>query len=43
MNLEEAVLNEIDRRVQMFVPAAQALLTEKTVQAARNAQEKPGR
>ena len=40
MNLEEAVLNEIDRRVQMFVPAAQALLTEKTVQAARNAQEK---
>ena len=40
MNLEEAVLNEIDRRVQMFVPAAQALLTEKTVRAARNAQEK---
>ena len=40
MNLDEAVLDEIDRRVGAFIPAAQALLTEKDIRAARNAQEK---
>ena len=29
-NVDEEVLNEIDRRVEEFIPAARALLTEKT-------------
>ena len=29
VNLDEAVLKEIDQRVWKFIPAAQALLTEK--------------
>ncbi len=40
MNLEDAVLDEIDRRVGEFIPPAQALLTEKTDSAAALAQEK---
>lgn len=40
MNLDEAVLDETDRRAQAFALAAQELLTEKTVRAAQNAQER---
>ena len=40
MNLDEQVLHEINRRVREFVPAAQALLAEKTDSAAASAQEK---
>ena len=40
MNLDASVLDEIDRRVLAFIPCAEALLTEKTIQAARSAQEK---
>ncbi len=40
MNLDESVLDEIDRRVQEFIPAAQTLLNEKTDSAAALAQEK---
>lgn len=40
VNLDEAVLKEIDRRVWEYIPAAQALLTEKTDSAAALAQEK---
>ncbi len=40
MNLDEAVLNEIDQRVSAFIPAALALLTEKTDSAAALAQER---
>lgn len=40
LNLDESVLDEIDRRVQEFIPAAQALLTEKTDGAAALAQER---
>ena len=40
VNLDEAVLKEIDQRVWKFIPAAQALLTEKTDSAAALAQEK---
>ena len=39
MNLEDAVLDEIDRRVGEFIPLAWALLTEKTDSAAVLAQE----
>ena len=40
VNLDEAVLKEIDQRVWEYIPAAQALLTEKTDSAAALAQEK---
>ena len=40
MNLEDAVLDEIDRRVGEFIPLARALLTEKADSAAALAQEK---
>ena len=40
VNLDEAVLKGIDQRVWKFIPAAQALLTEKTDSAAALAQEK---
>ena len=40
MNLDEAVLDEINRRVKVFVPAAKNLLIEKTDSAAALAQEK---
>ena len=40
MNLDASVLDEIDRRVLAFIPCAEARLTEKTIQAARSAQEK---
>ena len=40
VNLDESVLKEIDQRVWKFIPAAQALLTEKTDSAAALAQEK---
>ncbi len=40
LNLDESVLDEIDRRVQEFIPAAQALLAEKTDSAAALAQER---
>ena len=39
MNVEDSVLDEIDRRVKEFIPLAQALLTEKTDSAAALAQE----
>lgn len=39
-NLDESVLKGIDQRVWKFIPAAQALLTEKTDSAAALAQEK---
>lgn len=38
LNLDESVLDEIDRRVQEFIPAAQTLLAEKTDSAAALAQ-----
>lgn len=40
VNLDESVLDEIDRRVREFLTAAQALLTEKTDSAAALAQER---
>lgn len=40
VNLEEAVLSEIDQRVNRFIPAALTLLNEKTDSAAALAQEK---
>jgi len=40
VNLDEAVLNEMDQRVSAFIPAALALLAEKTDSAAALAQEK---
>ena len=40
MNVDDAVLDEIDRRVKAFVPTAHNLLTEKTDSAAALAQEK---
>ena len=40
VNLEEAVLSEIDQRVNRFIPAALTLLEEKTDSAATLAQEK---
>ena len=40
MNLDESILNEIDRRVRELIPAAQALLKEKTVSVAALAQER---
>ncbi|WP_298034976.1 hypothetical protein [uncultured Dysosmobacter sp.] len=40
MNLNESVLDEIDRRVREFLPAAQALLQEKTDSTAALAQER---
>ena len=40
LNLDEAVLDEIDRRVRELVPAAMELLREKTDSAAALAQEK---
>ena len=40
VNLDEAVLNEISQRVNVFIPAAQALLKERTDSAAALAQEK---
>ena len=40
VNLDEAVLNEIDQRVAAFIPAALALLKEKTDNAAALAQER---
>lgn len=40
LNLEESILDELDRQVWEFVPAAQTLLTEKTDSAAVSAQEK---
>lgn len=39
-NVDEEVLNEIDRRVEEFIPAARALLTEKTNSAVAFAQKK---
>ena len=38
-NLEEAVLNEINQQINVFIPAAQALLEEKTDSAAVLARE----
>lgn len=38
VNLDEAVLEEIDRRMERFLPAVQIMLTEKTPQAAAHAQ-----
>lgn len=40
LNLDESVLDEIDRRVREFIPAAQTLLSEKTDSAATLAQER---
>ncbi len=40
MALDESVLDEIDRRVREFTPAAQALLKEKTDSSASLAQER---
>lgn len=40
LNLEESVLDELDRQAWEFVPTAQTLLTEKTDSAAISAQEK---
>lgn len=40
LNLDDAVLDEINRRVKAFVPAARDLLTEKTDSAAALAQER---
>ena len=39
-NMDEEVLGEIDRRVEEFIPAARALLSEKTNSAAVFAQKK---
>lgn len=40
LNMDESVLNEIDRRVREFIPAAQSLFTQKTDSAATLAQER---
>ena len=40
MNLDESILDEIDRRVRLFIPAARKLPTEKTDSAADFAQER---
>ena len=40
VNMDEEVLSEIDRCVEEFIPAARALLTEKTNSAAVFAQKK---
>lgn len=40
LNLDDSILNEIDHLVGDFIPAAQALLTEKTGSAATLAQER---
>ena len=40
LNLDEAVLDEIDRKSREFIPAAMGLLSEKTDSAAALAQEK---
>lgn len=40
LNLEESVLDELDQRVKVFVPAAWELLKKKTNSAAVSAQEK---
>ena len=40
MNLPEPILDEIDRRVRLFIPAARKLPTEKTDSAAVLAQER---
>jgi len=40
VNMDEEVLDEIDRRVEEFIPAARELLTEKTSSAVAFAQEK---
>ena len=40
MNLDDTVLDEINRRVKMFIPAARNLLTEKTDSATALAQAK---
>jgi hypothetical protein len=40
LNLEDKVLNEIDRRINAFMPLAATLLQEKTNSAACSAQEK---
>lgn len=40
MNLAESILNEIDRRVRLFIPVARKLPTEKTDSAAALAQER---
>ena len=40
VNLDESVLDEIDRRVRVLLPASQTLLKEKTDSAAALAQEK---
>jgi hypothetical protein len=40
VNLEEAALDEIDQRVNAFIPTALALLEEKTDSAAALAQER---
>ena len=40
MNLDESILDEIDRRVRLFIPAARKLPTEKTDSAAALAQER---
>ena len=40
MNLDESILDEIDRRVRLFIPAARKLPIEKTGSAAALAQER---
>lgn len=40
LNMDETVLNELDRRVRAFVPAVQTLLEKKTDSAAALAQER---
>ena len=40
VNMDEEVLDEIDRRVEEFIPAAQALLSKKTNSAVAFAQKK---
>ena len=40
MNMDEEVLNEIDRRVDEFIPVARALLSKKTNSAISSAQKK---
>ena len=40
MNLDESILDEIDQRVRLFIPAARKLPTEKTDSAAALAQER---
>lgn len=40
LNMDESVLDELDRRVREFIPAAQTLFDEKTDSAAALAQER---